>query len=90
MRWDGHAARVGDENVYNILAGKPEGRDKAEYQNVDRRMILKLYCENMPRRSGLDLSGPGWRPMVRSCENRNEPSGSIKGENFFFFFLAVF
>jgi hypothetical protein len=31
---------------------------------------------------GLDASGLGQGPVVGSCEQGNEPSGSIKGGNF--------
>jgi hypothetical protein len=34
-------------------------------------------------RRGLDASGSGLGPLVGSCEHGNEPSGSIKGGEFF-------
>jgi hypothetical protein len=34
-------------------------------------------------RCGLDSSGSGEGPVAGSCEHGNEPSGSIKGGEFF-------
>jgi hypothetical protein len=31
---------------------------------------------------GLDSTNSGYRPVAGSCEHGNEPSGSIKGEEF--------
>jgi len=31
----------------------------------------------------MDFSGSGWGPMTGSCEHSNEPSGSIRGWEFF-------
>jgi len=36
----------------------------------------------MVGRCGLDSSGLGYRPVVDSCEDDNEPLGSIKGRKF--------
>jgi hypothetical protein len=33
-------------------------------------------------RCGLDSSGSGWGPVAGSCEEGNEPSGSIEGGEF--------
>jgi len=37
---------------------------------------------NRVGRCGLDASGLGYGPLVSSCGNGNEASGSIKGGNF--------
>jgi hypothetical protein len=34
-------------------------------------------------RGGLDASGSGWGPVADCCEHGNEPSGSMKGGEFF-------
>jgi len=31
---------------------------------------------------GLDWAGPGWRQVAGACECGNEPSGSVKCEEF--------
>jgi hypothetical protein len=31
---------------------------------------------------GVDSSGSRWGPVIDPCEHGNEPSGSIKGEEF--------
>jgi len=31
---------------------------------------------------GLDWTGPGWRQVAEACECGNEPSGSVKCEEF--------
>jgi hypothetical protein len=39
MRWAGHVAGMGEErNVYNILMGKPEGKNHLEDQGIDGRI----------------------------------------------------
>jgi len=41
MRWVGHVARMGAmRNAYNILVGRPEGKDHSENLRVDGRIIL--------------------------------------------------
>jgi hypothetical protein len=32
---------------------------------------------------GLDSTGSGWGPVVGCCEHGNEPSGSVRGGEFF-------
>jgi hypothetical protein len=70
-------------NVYKILVGKPEGK----------RPLRRPRCrwENNIR---MDLREAGWEGMLTrlfwlrigtsgsSCGDSNEPSGSIKGEEF--------
>jgi hypothetical protein len=42
MRWAGHEAHMGEiRNAYNILVGKPEGKDHTENLGIDERIILK-------------------------------------------------
>jgi len=38
----GHVARMGAmRNIYNILVGKPEGRDHSEDLGIDEKIILE-------------------------------------------------
>jgi hypothetical protein len=80
MRWEGHAAHMGEmRNVYKILVGKPEGRrqfGRPRHRWEDNiRMDRVRSCE-------LDSAGSGYGPVAGSYEHGNEPSGSIKGEEF--------
>jgi hypothetical protein len=35
MRWAGYVARMGEEgNLYKVLVGKPEGKDRSEEQGL--------------------------------------------------------
>jgi len=41
MRWVGHITRMGREEAYRILVGKPKERDHLENPGVDGRIILR-------------------------------------------------
>jgi hypothetical protein len=42
MRWVENVARMGEmRNAYNILTGKPEGKNHLEDPGVDVKIILK-------------------------------------------------
>jgi hypothetical protein len=46
MRWAGHVARMGEgRNVYRVLVGNPEGKDRLEDKGVDGRMGSKWTLE---------------------------------------------
>jgi hypothetical protein len=48
MRWAGHVARMGEgRSVYRVLAGKPEGKNHLEDQEVDERMGSKWALERL-------------------------------------------
>jgi hypothetical protein len=53
-------------NAYRVFVGKPEGKSPPRKWGV----VMRQY--------GLDSSGSRQGPVVGSCENSNEPSGSIK------------
>jgi hypothetical protein len=41
MRWVGHVARMGDRRcAYNVLVGRPEGKNHLEDLRVDGRIII--------------------------------------------------
>jgi hypothetical protein len=60
----------------------PKGRDHLEDIGVGGKIILEYILGNGVGRCGLDSSGSGQGPFVGSCEQSNEPSGSIKGRKF--------
>jgi hypothetical protein len=54
-----------------------------EYLGVDGKIILKwIFNKWEGEGHGLDWSGTGEGNVVGSCECGNEPSGSIKCEEF--------
>jgi hypothetical protein len=59
-----------------------KGRDHSEDLGIDRMMIRNESYINRLVSCGLDLSGSRWKPVAGSCVDGNEPSGSIKGEEF--------
>jgi hypothetical protein len=67
IRWAGHVARIGAGNTYRILVGNPEGKRRRlmDNINIDLRDSMGWYA----------LDRHQWRG---SCEQSNEPSGSIK------------
>jgi hypothetical protein len=80
MRWAWHVARMGEKrNPCMILVGKPEG--KTPLGRSIRRWVdnIKIYLtETGWGWDGLDRSGSGLGPVEDSCEDDNEPPGSIK------------
>jgi hypothetical protein len=69
-------------NEYNILIGKPEGKDHSEDLGVDGRIILDWMLGKQGGTCEIDASVLGWGPVVGCCEHDNEPSGSIKEGEF--------
>jgi hypothetical protein len=52
MRWMGHVARMGEERVYRVLVGKPEGkrtlgRPRRRWENNIRMDLQKVGCGYM-------------------------------------------
>jgi hypothetical protein len=44
---------------------------------------MKLVCSSRNKICcGIDSSGSGWGPVAVTCEESNEPTGSIKGGGF--------
>jgi hypothetical protein len=62
--------------------GKPEGREHLEAPGVDRRIILKCIFKKWEVGHGVDPSGSEKGQKAGTCECGNEPSGSIKCEEF--------
>jgi hypothetical protein len=57
MRWVCHVEHIGKiRNSYNILVGKPQGRDHLEDLAIEDRIVLKLTLEKygMKRWTGLN------------------------------------
>jgi hypothetical protein len=66
-----------------ILIGKLEVRRPLErYRHRWKDNIRLNIREIVWGRCGLDESGTGLGPVADSCEDGNEPSGSIKGGEF--------
>jgi hypothetical protein len=60
------------------LSGNLKERNHSEDLEVDGRIILGWIL----RKYGGKSSDTGRHPMAGFCEHGNEPSGSIKGEEF--------
>jgi hypothetical protein len=85
MRWTEHAKYMEDTsmiNGYKILVRKPEGKIQLRKLKRKWEVILKRILKNYGGRCGLNSLDFGQGPVVGSCEHGNEPSGSIKGEQF--------
>jgi hypothetical protein len=60
MRWAGHVARMGEgRNLYRVLVGKPEGKDRLKDQGVDGRMGSKGTLGRLVGCCGVDSAGSG-------------------------------
>jgi hypothetical protein len=75
------------ENVYRILSGKFDGTWSRGWPGLEWKDNIKLGLKDIVCGSGLDASGSEY-VGEDSCENRNEPSGSIKGREFPYQFIA--
>jgi len=77
------ALRTGDmTNAYEIVVGNLKGRDPLEYLGLDGRITL---VQTLKKQSGEVRAGRIWLRIGTSdwsCEHGNEPSGSIKSEEF--------
>jgi hypothetical protein len=46
VRWVGHVVCMEEmKNIYRILVGKPEGKDRSEDLDVDGRIILEWFLQ---------------------------------------------
>jgi hypothetical protein len=61
-------------NAFEILVGKPRGKDHLKYVRVDWRIILECILE----KCYVDWIRLRW-PVASSCECGNEFSGFIEG-----------
>jgi hypothetical protein len=57
-RWVGHVACIGARKVYEVLVGKPEGKNHSEDQDVDGRMGLEWTLDWLGV-CGVDPPGSG-------------------------------
>jgi hypothetical protein len=58
MLWAGHVERMGEgRNVYRVLVGKPEGKNRLEDQGVDGRMGSKWTLGRLV--GGCGVASPG-------------------------------
>jgi hypothetical protein len=79
MRLAGHVARTGEKrNIYGILVGKSEG--KRPLGRPTRALVGNIKMDL--NRNGVVWTGFIWlrigKPVEGSCDQGNEPSGSIK------------
>jgi hypothetical protein len=67
-----------NRNACRVLVGKPEGKRILGRHRLGGRIILKC---NLQKYDGVVWTGSIWLrigPVAGSCEQSNEPSGSIK------------
>jgi hypothetical protein len=68
----------------NILVGKPEGKRPLGRPKCRCKDNIRMDLRDIGwRRCGLNASGSRQGPVAGPCEHGNEPSGSIKGGEFF-------
>ena len=85
MRLTWHVARMGRGEVYTgFWWGNLRGRDDLEDLGVDEKTIWRWIFRKWDRGGGhgLDWSGSGKGRMAVNCKRGDEPSGSIKYEEF--------
>jgi len=78
MRWDVHAARMGERRgVYRVLVGKPEGkrplgRTRRRWEDNIKMDLQEVGCEGM---DWIDLSQDRdrWRALVNAVMNLGVP-----------------
>ena len=74
---------MGRTEVYTgFWWGKLSERDHMEDTGVDEKIILRWIFRKWDVGYGLDQSGSGWEKVAGTCENGNEPFGSIKSREF--------
>jgi len=78
MRWVWHVARMGEWHTQFWLESL-KGRDHLEDPGVDEKVILELILGKL---FGKVWTGCIWL-RIRTSEHGNEPSGSMKGGEFF-------
>jgi hypothetical protein len=69
-------------NAYKILVGNLKSRDHSGDLGLEGRIILNFVLKLGFGGRGLDSFGSGYRLVASSCEQSNEPLGSIKGGEF--------
>jgi hypothetical protein len=84
LRWAGRVARMGESRgAYRVLGRNMTERDHLEVTRVDGRIILKCIFKTWDEVGA--WTGLVWLKIGTSggaCECGNEPSGSIKCEEF--------
>jgi hypothetical protein len=79
MKWMGQVARMeARTGVHGVLVGKPEGKRPPGGPRLRWEDNIKIGIQEV-RCGGMDWTG--YRQMSGTCENGNEPSGSIKWGN---------
>jgi len=80
---DGACSTYGREErrvVYRVLMVKPEGKRLPGRPRCRRQDNIKMDLQKWGH--GLDQAGSGEGQVAGACECSNEPSGSIKCEEF--------
>jgi hypothetical protein len=84
LGWAGHVACIGvDIGAYKVVVAKPKERRALERSMRRREDNIKMDLTDVGWKYGPDRSGSGQKQLAVSCENDNEPSGSIKCGEFF-------
>jgi hypothetical protein len=77
MRWAGHVASMGDRrDIYRVLVGKPEGKRQLGRPRLRWEDNIKMDLQEV------GCGGKDWIQVAGTCECSNEPSNSIKSEEF--------
>ena len=77
LRWAGHVARMGEERVYRVLVGKPEGRrplgrPRRRWVDNIRMNLQEVGCRYMDW-IGLAQDRDRWRTLVSAVMNLRVP-----------------
>jgi hypothetical protein len=90
IRWAGHVAWLGRrEPCIGFWCGNLRERDPWGDPGVDGRIILRWIFRKWDVGYGPDWAGSGCRQVAGNCECGNEPSGSIKCEEFLDYLQTV-
>jgi hypothetical protein len=82
-RQAGHVAHMRERRgACTMLVGKPEGKRPLERPRYKWEDNIKKDLQNVGWGNGLDWPDSGQGQAAGSCECSNEPSGSIKCEEF--------
>ena len=68
--------------VYRILVGKPEGKSPLLRPRRRWKDNIKIDLQEVVVGYGLDRAGPGKGQVAGTCDCGNDPSGSIKCDEF--------
>jgi len=71
--------------MHTFFSVNSKGRDHLGDLGIDENVILKWISRKQRWGYWINLSGSGQEPVAGFCDRGNEPSGSVKAEEFLYF-----